>query len=153
RGPMRAAARPATKDDVDHSSAEDQTPETASSGRGLTLRSRGPSPVAVAAGLGAIWGAVAFAVLWGYTSIQVTRPFVESGAGLMTLLPVRIVLYAIHALETRAGRPFHLASNHEWIGFVSAVVGAVIVAAAFLAVRGTVRLARRRRRSAGSETR
>jgi len=150
---MRAAARPATKDVVDHSSAEDPSPATASSGRGLTLRSRGPSPVAVAAGLGAIWGAAAFAVLWGYTSIQVTRPFVESVAGLLTLLPVRIVLYAIHALETRAGRPFHLASNHEWIGFVSAAVGAVIVAAAFLAARGTVRLVRRRRGNARSERR
>jgi hypothetical protein len=131
---------------VDHTSAEDPAPTNSPGGRGLTLRARGPSPIAVAAGLGAIWGAVAFAVLWGYTSIQVTRPFVESAWGLMTLLPVRIVLFGIHVLEARAGRSFHLASNHEWIGFVSAAVGAVIVAVAFVAVRALIRLGRRLRR-------
>jgi hypothetical protein len=131
---------------VDHTSAEDPAPANPPGGRGLTLRARGPSPIAVAAGFGAIWGAVAFAVLWGYTSIQVTRPFVESVAGLVTLLPVRIVLYGIHVLEARAGRSFHLASNHEWIGFVSAAVGAAIVALAFAAGRALIRAGHRRLR-------
>jgi hypothetical protein len=107
------------------------------------LRTSRVHPLALAAGAGAVWGAVSFAVLWGYTSIQVTRPFVQSVPGLLTLLPVRTVIFAIHLLEERAGRSFDLSSNHEWIGFVSAAVGAFIVGGTFALV-GWLRRARRR---------
>jgi hypothetical protein len=99
------------------------------------LRSSRVHPVALAAGAGAVWGAVAFAVLWGYTSIQVTRRFVQSVPGLLTLFPVRTVIFAIHLVEERAGRSFDLSSNHEWIGFVSAAVGALIVGGIVALVR------------------
>jgi hypothetical protein len=106
--------------------------------------------VAVVAGLGAVWGAVAFAVLWGYTSIQVTRPFVQSLPGLVSLLPVRLVLFGIHLVEDHVvGRPLQLSANHEWIGFVSAAVGALLTTAGYLATRWLMRSIRPTRAGPG----
>jgi hypothetical protein len=84
---------------------------------------------------GAAWGVVAFAVLWGYTSIVVTRRFVDSVPGLLTLLPVRIVLEGIHVAERLAGHPFDFSRNHDWIGVVSAGVGALVLLIPFLVIR------------------
>lgn len=106
------------------------------------LRTSRVHPIALAAGIGAVWGAVAFALLWGFTSIQVTRPFVQSIAGLLALLPVRAVVFAIHLVEERVGRSFDLSSNHEWIGFVSAAVGALMIGSAVALGRRLRRLVR-----------
>ena len=85
------------------------------------------------AALGGLWGACAYAILWGYTSIQVTRPFVNSLPGLASLLPARIIIYGIEAAEHYvAGHPFDLSRNHEWIGAAATGVGAVLVVTAFL---------------------
>lgn len=104
-----------------------------------------PAPVLTLAALGALWGAGGYAVLWGYTSLVVTRRFVESAAGLATLLPVRVLLSLINLIEDRVVRhPFAFAGNNEWIGIAAAVLGAILVGLpAFLA---TVLLARARER-------
>jgi hypothetical protein len=85
-------------------------------------------PVVLAATIGAIWGVLAYRILWGDTSIVVTREFVVSLAGLLSLLPVRIVLYAIRLAEVHvAGHPFDFADNHAWIGVTAAAVGALLL--------------------------
>jgi hypothetical protein len=95
--------------------------------------------------LGGLWGAATYEILWGYTSIVVTRRFVDSAVGLATLLPARIVLYAIHFVEDRiAGHPFAFSQADRWIGFVITAVGAGLMVAAFLAARAIVRVFRRR---------
>jgi hypothetical protein len=125
-------------------------PPEPGSGRGIVLRDTRVSPIAVVAGVGAIWGVVGFAVLWGYTSIQVTRPFVQSVPGLLVLLPVRTVLFAIHLVEDRlVGRPFDLSANHDWIGLVSATAGAMIATAVYLLFRAASRVRPRRRPGQG----
>jgi hypothetical protein len=96
------------------------------------------------AALGALWGAATYEVLWGYTSIVVTRRFVDSVAGLATLLPARIVLYGIHVVEDRiAGHPFAFSRSDRWIGFVITAVGAILLVAAFLLARAVVGVVRR----------
>ncbi len=105
----------------------------------------------VAAALGALWGAVAYTILWGKTSIVVTVRYVDSSLGLITLLPVRIVIHGIRLAEAHiAGRSFSLSRNHEWIGVVSAAVGAALCVAALLALQLAVRVLTRRRSAAGS---
>ncbi len=100
--------------------------------------------VVAATALGALWGAGAYAVLWGYTSIVITPTFFRSVAGLVALLPARIVLWAIGVVERHVvHHPFSFATNHGWIGAVSALVGGAIVGLAALAV--VVALPRRRR--------
>lgn len=90
-----------------------------------------------------VWGIVAFQILWGYTSIVVTRPFVNSLPGLISFLPVRLVLYGIRFAEVHvAGHPFDFSRNHAWIGLVSAAVGALLLG--FVAALATVILGRRR---------
>ena len=113
--------------------------------------------VELAAGLGLLWRPaataaswllLAFTVLWGYTSIQVTRPFVQSVPGSLVLLPVRTVLVAIHMVEDHlVERPFDLSANHDWIGFVSAAVGALITTAVYLLIRAATRVRGDRPRS------
>lgn len=94
--------------------------------------------------LGALWGAATYEVPWGYTSIVVTRRFVDSLAGLATLLPARVVLYCIHVAEDRiAGHPFALSRADRWIGFVITAAGAALMVAAFLMARAIVRVVRR----------
>jgi hypothetical protein len=104
------------------------------------------SAVTVAAVLGSAWGLLGYALLWGLTPVFVHRTFVVSPLGTVLLLPVRTVLAGIRVVEERlVGRPFQLVESNEWIGLVSAVVGAGLAALAFVGVRGTVRLIRGRR--------
>lgn len=92
-------------------------------------RSTRRSLLGLAAG-GALWGAVTYAVVWGYTSIVVTRQFVESTAGLVSLLPVRALLFMIHVVEDRiAHHPFDFSRNHDWIGLGAAAMGAALLVA------------------------
>jgi hypothetical protein len=92
------------------------------------------------AAMGALWGAATYEILWGYTSLVVTRRFVDSVAGLATLLPARIVLYAIHVVEDRiVGHPFAFSGGDRWIGFLVAAVGAALLAGAFLIGRTIAR--------------
>ncbi len=102
----------------------------------LGLRRRGRIRAwLIAAGAGALWGAASFDVLWGYTAIQVTRRFVDSLPGLLSLLPARVVLSAIHLVETRVvHRSFSFTTNHQWIGVASVAAGALIGVAASLSV-------------------
>jgi len=89
-----------------------------------------------AAVAGAIWGLGGYALLWGHTPIVIHRAFVESLPGTLLLLPVRLVLWAIHGLERAAGRPFDLVDNNWWIGVAAAVVGSgVFLVCGWLAVR------------------
>jgi len=98
--------------------------------------------VLLATTAGALWGGVAYATLWGYTSIVITPRFFDSPAGVLALLPVRIVLDAIHVVEAHVvGHPFAFARNHGWIGFLAAAVGAILVG---LPTIGIVRLSRAR---------
>jgi hypothetical protein len=95
--------------------------------------------VVALAALGALWGAAAYEILWGYTSLVVTRRFVNSVAGLATLLPARIVLYGIHVVEGRVvGHPFAFSRSDRWIGFVVTAVGAALLVGALLLVRATL---------------
>jgi hypothetical protein len=96
--------------------------------------------------VGALWGAASYALLWGYTSIVITRRFVDSPMGLLSLLPARLVLYAIHYAENVAGHPFNFSNNHGWIGFVATLTGATILAAPTLVARGIGRRIRQPRR-------
>jgi hypothetical protein len=77
---------------------------------------------------GALWGGFSYAVLWNDTPIVVTRAFFESATGFLLLFPVRVVLWAIHVVETRVvHHPFAFPDNHRWIGAVAALVGAALV--------------------------
>jgi hypothetical protein len=101
------------------------------------------SPILVAAALGAAWGFAGYVLLWGYTPIVIQRPFVLSAIGTVLLLPVRIVLWAVHGLERAASHPFDFAENNWWIGVAAAIVGAAMVALVTWVVRAVI-LARRR---------
>lgn len=96
-------------------------------------------PVMAAMATGALWGALGYAVLWGLSPIVVGRRFVVSLLGTLVFLPVRLVLWGIRAVEAAAGRSFELADSTWWIGVTAALVGAVIAAAAALALRPVVR--------------
>jgi hypothetical protein len=95
---------------------------------------------------GALWGGFSYAVLWNDTPIVVTRAFFDSAAGLMALFPVRVVLWAIHVVETRiVHHSFAFPDNHRWIGVLAALVGAGLLGVpAYLLLR-----LRDRRRSGG----
>jgi hypothetical protein len=91
--------------------------------------------VVAATAMGALWGAGAYAVLWGYTSIVITPTFFRSVPGLIALLPARIVLWAIGVVERHVvHHPFSFATNHGWIGALSAVVGGAMVGLATFAI-------------------
>ena len=101
-------------------------------------------PLGIAAGLGAAWGVLGYAVLWGLTPIVIHRAFVITPLGTVLLLPVRTVLAGIRLVEERlVGRPFELSESHGWIAAAAAVVGAAIPGLALLAVRGAARRLRR----------
>ena len=113
-------------------------------------RSRGPW---IAAGAGFLWGLGGYALLWGHTAVVVQHRFVVSVLGTALLLPVRLVLWGIHAVEgSLVSGPFDFAANNGWIGALAGLVGAGLVLAAFLAVRAGIRLARQAtaRRSASA---
>ncbi len=84
-------------------------------------------PLRVGAIAGSVWGLAGYALLWGYTPIVIHRAFVETVPGTVLLLPVRLVLWAIHGLERAAGAPFDFSGNSWWIGAVAAVVGAAVI--------------------------
>ena len=112
-------------------------------------------PLLAAAIGGALWGLAGYALLWGYTPVVVHHRFVESVLGTALLLPVRLVLWGIHAVEgTLVSGPFDFTTNNGWIGLLAAAVGSAIVVAAFLVVLAAARLRRqataRRRASAVS---
>ncbi len=99
----------------------------------------------VLAAAGAVWGAVSYLVLWGYTSIVVTRSFVDTPVGLFALFPTRAVLFGIHVVEDHVlGHPFHLPEGSGWIGVVSAVVGSALLVAPLGLAAGVAALVRRR---------
>lgn len=96
--------------------------------------------IGVATGLGGLWGAACYGVLWEGVPFAVDRRFVESPFGTLALLPVRIVLWSIRLVEQRvAGRSFDLSRNFGWIGLVASVVGALLAVGAFLCVRTLAR--------------
>jgi hypothetical protein len=97
------------------------------------------SPFAVAGAVGAVWGLAGYALLWGYTAIVVHRSFVESAAGTVILLPIRVVLWSIHWVERAAGSPFDFSSNNWWIGALAGGVGAGLVAQLTWAGRAAAR--------------
>lgn len=89
----------------------------------------------IAAVVGLVWGLAGYAVLWGHTSIVVHRSFVVSPLGTILLLPVRLVLSGIHAVERAAGGPFDFSGNNWWIGMVSGLVGAALTALVVVGAR------------------
>jgi hypothetical protein len=102
----------------------------------------------MAAVLGAGWGLLGYALLWGLTPVFVHRTFVVSPVGTLVLLPVRTVLAGVRTVEERVvGRSFQLAENNGWIGLVSAAVGAGIAVLALVGIRAAFRLLRARRRT------
>lgn len=104
---------------------------------------KGPRPqLPIAAGLGLIWGLAGYAVLWGHTSIVIHRSFVVSPLGTIVLLPVRLVLWAIHALERVAGEPFDFSANNLWIGLAAGLAGGAIATLVVLAGRLALRAVR-----------
>ena len=106
---------------------------------------RRSSPILAAASIGAAWGFLGYAVLWGYTPLFPSRAFVVGPLGTILFAPVRAVLWGIHAIEDGfASAPFDFSRNNTWIGILAALVGAAMVILLVLAVRA---LARRRRRS------
>lgn len=112
---------------------------------GLPREDRPSGALAAAAGLGAFWGFVSYSVLWEGQPVQVNRPFVDSVAGALLLLPVRIVIWAIRVAEEFAGRSFDLSSNNLWIAFVASALGAAIGLGILLFGRGLFRRATRSR--------
>ncbi len=106
------------------------------------------SPLLIALAFGGLWGALGYAILWEGVPFEVHRPFVQSARGTIVLLPARAVLWAIHAAEGVAGRPFELSSTHGWIGVTAAALGAAAAGASWVIGRRIVRRAgalRRRR--------
>lgn len=92
--------------------------------------------------IGAIWGLVGYALLWGHTPLVIHPTFVQSILGTIVLFPVRVVLWSIHGIERAAGRPFDFSDNHWWIGAAASAAGAVIVVAVAWAVGRGMRAAR-----------
>jgi hypothetical protein len=100
---------------------------------------------------GALWGGFSYAVLWNDTPMVVTRAFFDSAAGLLVLFPVRVVLWAIHLVETRVvHHPFAFPDNHGWIGVLAALVGAGLLG---LPTYLLLRLRDRRRAGGGGRLR
>jgi hypothetical protein len=100
-------------------------------------------PALVAASLGAAWGVLGYAVLWGHTPLFPSRSFVVGPVGTAVLAPVRIVLWGIRVVEQRFASPFEFAQNNAWIGVLAGLAGAGMCAGGFLLVRGLVRRTRR----------
>jgi hypothetical protein len=95
---------------------------------------------------GAVWGLASYLVLWGYTPIVVTERFVESLSGLLLLLPARAVLESIHFVEQHiVHHPFDFSTHNGWIGYVSAMTGAAVLALAWAIVSAPARMRARRR--------
>lgn len=95
-------------------------------------------PLVFAAGVGALWGAIGYAILWGHSPLVVSRAFVVSLPGTLALLPVRTVLAAFRLVEEWAGRSFHFPDSNWWIGVAAGAVGATIVAGVTALVRAAI---------------
>ena len=95
---------------------------------------------AVAALVGALWGLVGYALLWGHTPVVIHRSFVVSPLGTLALLPVRLVLWSIHVIERLADSSFDFSRNNAWIGALSGAAGAAMAFLAYALVRTTARL-------------
>jgi hypothetical protein len=106
----------------------------------VTDRSR--TAAVVAAAVGAAWGLLGYALLWGHTPFVVHRPFVVSAPGTLLLLPVRIVLWGIHVVERSVGHPFDFSQRNAWIGALAGLVGVAIAVVGTIAVGAVVRRAR-----------
>jgi hypothetical protein len=107
-------------------------------------------PPVIAAAVGAAWGLLGYAVLWGHTPIVVHRPFVVGGVGTVLLFPIRAVLWGIRVVEERmAGAPFDFSRNHGWIGAAAGLVGAALVVGGFLMARAISRRLRPEAATAG----
>jgi ABC-type Co2+ transport system permease subunit len=100
------------------------------------------SPVLAAGAIGAAWGFAGYVLLWGYTPIVVDRPFVVSLIGTIVLLPIRLVLLTIRAIERASGGPFDFSANNWWIGVTAAFVGAAIATVAAWTIRAALGLLR-----------
>jgi len=100
------------------------------------------SGVAVAVGIGGLWGVLCYSILWEGSPVAVDRAFVQSVVGTLALLPARLVLWAIRWIELLADRTFDFSRNHLWIAFVTSAVGAAIVLAAYLVLGMVARRAR-----------
>ena len=95
---------------------------------------------------GAVWGLASYLVLWGDTPIVVTERFVESVPGLLLLLPARAVLESIHFVEERiVHHPFDFSTHNAWIGYVSAMTGAAMLAIVWAVVSAPARMRARHR--------
>ena len=112
-------------------------------GRGIRDDVPGFSWVAASAGLGGFWGLVGYTILWEGEPVQVNRAFVESAAGTLVLLPVRLVIWSIHLAEELAGRTFDLSRSYLWIGFVASIIGAALAVTAILLARAIMARATR----------
>jgi hypothetical protein len=100
-------------------------------------------PTSIAAGVGVLWGAFSYSVLWEGTPFAVDRAFVSSVPGTLVLLPARILLWAVHLAEELAGRPFEL-SRSTWILAVGAAAAGLAIGLLIgLAIGAAARLARR----------
>jgi len=103
------------------------------------------SGIGIATGIGGLWGAMCYSVLWEGTPFEVDRSFVESATGTLVLLPARLVLWSIRWIELLTDHTFDFSNNHLWIGLVTSAVGALLAVAVFLLVRRGVRQVRARR--------
>jgi hypothetical protein len=113
---------------------------------GLRAHTGRISPVAVAAGAGALWGTFGYGVLWESAPFGVNRRFVVSAAGTLLLLPVRIVLWGIHFVEEHvAGHPFSFVDNTWWIGAIAGAVGAALCVLVVLTARWVIARLRKAR--------
>jgi hypothetical protein len=121
----------------------DLADSSSDAGRGLRDDVPGFSWVAASAGVGGFWGLVGYTILWEGEPVQVNRAFVESAAGTLVLLPVRLVIWSIHLAEELAGRTFDLSRSYLWIGFVASIVGAALAVTAFLLARAIMARATR----------
>ncbi|MEX2275911.1 MAG: hypothetical protein WEA10_10170 [Actinomycetota bacterium] len=106
---------------------------------GLPREPRPSGVLAAAVGLGGFWGLVSYTILWEGQPVQVNRPFVESIAGTLLLLPARIVIWGVLLAEEIAGRTFDLSSNNLWIGLVASMLSAAIGLGVLLLGRGATR--------------
>ena len=121
---------------------------------GVTPAAHGPRHgLSIAAISGALWGLVGYALLWGHTPLVIHPTFVESSLGTLLLLPVRVVLWAIHWLERAAGGPFDFSENNWWIGLAAAAIGAAIAVGIVWAASWTRRVLRRSGREELAESR
>jgi hypothetical protein len=105
--------------------------------RGSGLRDAHPrvTGLGVATGIGGLWGLMGYTVLWQGSPFAVNRRFVGSNLGTLVLLPVRLVLWGIRAVESVTGRTFDLADANRWIAVVASALGALTAIALFLAAR------------------